>query len=149
MAKLMPSPVCLPTRNAVADAHLPPDGSASPLAAATLHRTAYLEPSYNSKRSAIDQVRSSKYGWCRGKGRAGDRWLFVCGQGEHWGGHIREAGLVLRLVCPVDIKRYYSLLYVSGRYCLGLSHLASVHPRNNAHYLFVVMPVVNPNNPSR
>lgn len=54
MAELMLSPVCLPTQNAVADAHLPPDGSASPLAAVTLYCTAYLEPSYNSKQSAID-----------------------------------------------------------------------------------------------
>ena len=56
MAELAPSPVCLPVQNAVADVHLPPDGSASPLAADTLHRTAYLEPSYNSKLSTIDHV---------------------------------------------------------------------------------------------
>ena len=56
MAKLMPLPVCLPVRDAVADPHLPPNGLASPLAAATLHPTAYLEPAYNSKQSAIDHA---------------------------------------------------------------------------------------------
>ena len=56
MAKLTPSPMCLPMRNAVADVHIPSDGLVSPLANATLHCTAYLEPSYNSKRSAIDHA---------------------------------------------------------------------------------------------